>query len=344
MRTLAAILTELRSPLQLAEIEVPAPDLGQVLVRITHTRICGSQLGEIDGAKGPDRYLPHLLGHEACGVVEATGPEVARVNVGDQVVCHWRPAPGLCLRTPRYTWQGRTINAGAITTFQQHALIAENRLTPVPAGSDPELCCLLADTLTTGFGTICNKAHVMVGESVVVIGVGGIGLGAVLGARLAGAHPVVAVDIHAHKLDAALRSGATHGVKSEGAAFAPSVEAILGGKADVVIDATGNPSVLAEAFALAGPQGRCVGIGVMRHDQSMPINTLPLHFGKVLTGSQGGESQPARDIPRYLRMWMDGRYSIEGWVTHRCGLRSINEAIACMRSGESLHTVIQPWQ
>lgn len=340
MKTKAAILVEQRAPLVLDEVEVPVLKFGQVLVEVAATRICGSQLGEIDGVKGPDQWLPHLLGHEGGGTVLEVGPEVSYVKVGDRVVLHWRPGTGLQPKPAVYQWNGKTVNSGAVTTFNQFSVVAENRVTPVPADTDFELCCLLADTLTTGFGTITNDARVRIGESVVVIGCGGIGLGAVLGASLAGAFPVIAVDLFEHKLQRAKEFGATHALNSTQVNFREAVEEILKGKADVVIDGTGNPAVLQEALALTASKGRCVGIGVMPWNKTVSINTLQFHFGKMLTGSEGGASQPAEDIPRLLRMIRHGRFHPAGMVSHRLKLENINEGITRMRSGETVHSII----
>ena len=340
MKTLAAILVEQRKPLVLDEVEVPALGFGQVLVEMKMSRICGSQIGEIDGVKGPDKYLPHLLGHEGGGVVLEVGPEVTYVKAGDRVVLHWRPGRGIESRPAIYTWCGQRCNAGPITTFNRYAVISENRLTRVPDDTDFEICALLADTLTTGFGIINNDAQVKLGESIVIVGVGGIGLGTVLGARLAGAHPIIAVDVHEHKLAKAREFGATHTFNSRDEDFRAAAEAILGGKADVVVDGTGVPAVLESAFALAGPRGRCVGVGVMHHERRITLNTLPLHFGKVLTGSQGGDSRPAEDIPRYLRMMREGRFDPRGFVSHRLPLQQINDGIDRMRSGEVIHALV----
>ena len=340
MKSLAAILVEQRQPLVLDEVDLPVLRCGQVLVETKVSRICGSQLGEIDGVKGPDKYLPHLLGHEGGGVVMEVGPEVMHIKAGDRVVMHWRPGRGMEPRPPVYSWRGRPCNAGAIATFTRYAIISENRLTPVPADTDFEVCALLADTLTTGFGVINNDAGVTIGESVVVIGVGGIGLGTVLGAHLAGAHPIVAVDIHEHKLAKAREFGATHTINSSQTDFAAVVEEILGGKADVVVDGTGVPAILEKAFALAGPQGRCIGVGVMHHERKLTLNTLPLHLGKTLTGSQGGSSRPAADIPRYLRMMQGRRFDPRAFVSHRLPLEEVNDGIARMRSGEVVHAMI----
>jgi S-(hydroxymethyl)glutathione dehydrogenase/alcohol dehydrogenase len=341
MKTVAAILVGQKKPLVLDEVELPALGFGQVLVDIKASRICGSQIGEIDGVKGPDRWLPHLLGHEAGGIVREVGPEVRHVKPGDRVVAHWRPGRGIEARGAVYQWQGKNCNAGPITTFQQLAVLSENRVTVVPPDTDFEICCLLADTLTTGFGVINNDAKVKIGEAVVVIGCGGIGLGTVLGAKLAGAHPVIAVDVQDHKLAVAAQYGATHTINSTKEGFSDAVLKILGGaRPDVVVDGTGNPAVLEQAFALAGNFARVVGVGVMAHDRKISLNTLPLHLGKVLRGSHGGESLPAEDIPRYLRMMRDGRFDPRGFVSHRISLAEVNGGIAKMRSGEVIHCII----
>lgn len=341
MKTPAAILVEQRQPLVLDEVELPPLGFGQVLVDIRVSRICGSQIGEIDGVKGPDRWLPHLLGHEGGGIVQEVGPEVRHVKPGDRVVLHWRPGAGIESRGPVYRWGQRTANAGCITTFNRYSVVSENRLTVVPADTDFEVCSLLADTLTTGFGVINNDAHVKLGESVVIIGCGGIGLGVVLGAKLAGAHPIIAVDLHDHKLAKAREFGATHTINSTGQDFVAGVRDILGGvPPDVVVDGTGLPAVLEKAYPLAAASGRVVIFGVMAHDRKLSLNTLPLHFGKQLTGSHGGSSRPAEDIPRYLRMMRDGRFDPRGMVSHRIPLEQVNDGIARMRSGEVVHCMI----
>lgn len=340
MKTAAAILVEQRQPLLIDEVELPALGYGHVLVQVKASRICGSQLGEIDGAKGPDKYLPHLLGHEGGGIVVETGPEVTRVKPGDHVVLHWRPGAGIQARPVQYRLGARTINAGNITTFQGLTVVSENRLTPVPRDLDFETCALLADTLTTGFGAVLRNARVEIGESVAVVGVGGIGLGVVLGAHLAGAHPVVAFDLHDHKLAKAREFGATHTFNAAQEPIADAITRVLGGPADVVFDVTGQPAVIEQAWRATGPKGRVILVGVMKHDQRFSLNTLPLHFGKVLTGSEGGLSRPQDDIPRFVRMIQAGRFDPRGMVTHRCTLDGINAAIAAMRAGESIHTMV----
>jgi len=340
MKTAAAILVEQRQPLLIDEVELPPLGYGQVLVQVKASRICGSQLGEIEGVKGPDKYLPHLLGHEGGGIVVETGPEISHVKPGDHVVLHWRPGAGIQAAPSKYRLGTQTVNAGNITTFQGLTVVSENRVTRIPPGTDFEVAALLADTLTTGFGAVTRDARVTIGEAVVVIGVGGIGLGTVLGAHLAGAHPVIAVDIRDHKLAKAREFGATHTINTRHENLADAVQRILGGPADAVFDVTGNAAVITEAWKITGPKGRLVLVGVMRHDQHLSLNTLPLHYGKVLTGTEGGSSQPHRDIPRYLRMIQAGRFDPRGMVSHRGSLADVNSLIATMRSGESIHSMI----
>lgn len=340
MKTAAAILIEQRKPLLIDEVDVPALGFGQVLVEVKVSRICGSQLGEIDGVKGADKYLPHLLGHEGGGIVREVGPEVTHVKPGDHVVLHWRPGAGLQGAGAKYRLGSRTVNAGNITTFQNLTVVSENRVTRIPNDVDFEVAALLADTLTTGFGAVTRDAKVQLGDSVVVIGVGGIGLGVTLGAHLAGAHPVIAVDLQPSKLAKAREYGATHTIDARSENVIETVQRLLGGPADVAFDVTGQPAVIEQAWRVTGPKGRVVLVGVMPHDRTFSFNTLPLHFGKVLTGSEGGGSQPHTDIPRLLRMIAGGRFDPRGMVSHRCSLENINDAIATMRAGESLHTMI----
>ena len=340
MKTPAAILVEQRKPPVIDELELPALKRGQVLVEIHATRVCGSQIGEIDGVKGPDKFLPHLLGHEAGAIVLEVGPEVAHVAPRDRVVCHWRPGAGIDAGGSVYDWNGTKVNAGPITTFQKYAVISENRLTKVPPDTDFELCCFLADTLTTGFGIINNDAKVKAGESVVIFGVGGIGLGAVLGAKLAGANPIIGIDLHDHKLAKGAEYGLTHQINASRENAAEGVKEILGGLADVTIDGTGSPKVIETAYDLAKLRGgRCVLFGVMPYDQRVSIHTLPLHFGRILTGSEGGQSRPAEDIPRILSRLADADIDCSGFISHRGQLSELDQIMAKMRSGEVIHAV-----
>ena len=334
MKTRAAILVEQKKPLVIEEVEVPPLKLGQVLVKVLASGICGSQIGEINGVKGPDRFLPHLLGHEGCGEVLEAGEGVRSVKPGDRVVLHWRKGTGLESVTPVYESRIGRVNAGWVTTFSEHAIVSENRLTKVPAGFDVEAAALFGCAVTTAFGVVTNNAQVAIGQSVVVFGAGGIGLSIVQGAALAGAHPIVAVDLFDNRLELARSLGATHAVNSRGADPSEAIATIVGSDgADVVIDNTGNVEVIALASRLTGPRGRTVLVGVPPKGATAAISTLPLHFEKRLMGSHGGECRPEADIPRYVRLVEDGRLSLAGVVGRRYGLDEINDAIDDMTSG-----------
>lgn len=331
---LAAILTAQREPLVLDEVRQPERlDFGQVLVRVAYSGVCGSQIGEIDGVKGEDCYLPHLLGHEGAGTVEATGPAVTRVRPGDRVVMHWMRGEGIEGAPPRYRWGNRDVNAGWVTTFNERAVVSENRLTPAPEGIPLALAPLFGCAVTTGFGVVVNDARLRVGESLVVLGAGGIGLSVIQAGVLAGAHPIVAVDLHGPKLELATRLGATHAIDASGGDLATAVRAVAPEGADVVVDNTGDVRVIETAYELAGPQGRTILVGVPSVRERARLYTLPLHFGKVLTGSHGGAAQPSHDIPRYARLALAGKLHLEDLITNRYSLSEINTAIDDLRNG-----------
>lgn len=331
----AAILVAQNEPLLVDEVALPAElSCGQVLVRLDYSGICGSQLGEISGAKGPDAYLPHLLGHEGSGWVEAVGPGVRRVKAGDHVVLHWMKGPGVEAEPPRYLWRGKPLNAGWVTTFNERAVVSENRLTPIGAAVDGQVAALFGCAVTTGLGAVVNNASVRPGDSVVILGAGGVGLNMIQGAVLAGAHPVIGVDLHQNRLDLARAMGATHLVDGRSADLAGELKQALGGRgADVVIDNTGLPAMIELAYGLTHKQGRVVLVGVPRAGNAARLYTLPLHFGKSITGSHGGETRPEEDIPRYLRLVEAGRLALAPLITQVLPLSRINEALDGMRSG-----------
>ena len=334
----AAILVEQHKPLELAEIE--SPDrlrFGQVLVKVLYSGICGAQINEIEGAKGPDKFLPHLLGHEGCATVLETGEGVRTVKKGDRVVMHWRPSNGIQSETPTYLWNGRKVNAGWVTTFNDYAIVSENRLTPIPADFDPKLAPLFGCAITTAIGVINNNAQVKVGQSVVVFGVGGVGLCIAQAAQLVSANPIVAIDVVDSKLEMAKRFGATHCINSKKVTdVEKAIRGIVGAQgADVIVETTGIARVIESAYGLTQPKGKTILVGVPRKGDNISIYSLPLHFKKILTGSEGGDSEPHNDIPRYLRLVQAGRFKLDGLITHEFSLAKINEAIQLVKAGEA---------
>lgn len=333
--TIAAILVGLKQPLVIDEIELPRTlEAGQVLVEVHYSGICGSQLGEIDGVKGEDRFLPHLLGHEGSGIVLEVGAGVRHVVPGDHVVLHWRKGAGIESAVPAYTWKGRKLNAGWVTTFNRHAVVAENRVTRIPAESDLAIAALFGCAVTTGFGVVQNNARVRIGESVVVFGAGGVGLNIVQAAALVSAYPLIAVDLYDNRLALASQMGATRVINAKHEDAFALIRAIVGaGGVDHFIDNTGQPTIIQAGYELTGPKGRVTLVGVPRKDSDITVHSLPLHFGKALSGSHGGETAPEQDIPRYHELFRAGRIRLRELVTETRPLDEVNAAIEGMRDG-----------
>ncbi len=334
----AAILVEINQPLVVADVELPRGlAFGQVLVQIHYSGICGAQINEIEGAKGPDTFLPHLLGHEASATVRDVGAGVKTVKPGDRVVLHWRPSDGLQAEPPSYRWNGRTVNAGWVTTFQEQAVVSENRVTRIDADVDLRLAPLFGCAVTTAMGVVNRDAAVQIGQSVVVFGVGGVGVNIVQSAAMVSANPIVAIDVVDSKLAWARRFGATDAFNSATTPdIAQQIRRIVGPLgADVVVDTTGRARVIELAYELTHPDGKTILVGVPRKGDNISIYSLPLHFNKVLTGSHGGSAKPHIDIPRYVRLLKAGKLTLDGLVTHEFPLDEVNEAIATVRRGEA---------
>ncbi len=339
----AAILVELNKPLIVAEIELPSRlSFGQVLVKVHYSGICGAQFNEIEGAKGPDKFLPHLLGHEGSATVLAVGEGVTRVNPYDHVVMHWRQSDGIQSQPPSYSWNGQKVNAGWVTTFNDHAIISENRLTVIPDDFDMKIAPLFGCAVTTAMGVINNDAQVKVGQSVVIFGIGGVGLNIVQSAAMVSANPIIAIDLFDKKLDTAKHFGATHCFNTKNAQdYLAQIRQIIGEKgADVVIDTTGSARVIEAAYELTHADGKTILVGVPRKGDNISIYSLPLHFKKVLKGSHGGSVQPNLEIPRYLALMKRGKMTLAGIITHEFKLAEINEALHAIRRGETGRVII----
>ncbi|MCG8524780.1 MAG: zinc-binding dehydrogenase [Opitutales bacterium] len=334
MKFKAAILVESKKDLVVDEISSRPLEAGQVLVKINCSGICGAQINEIDAVKGPDNFLPHLLGHEGGGIVQEIGAGVTRLKPGDRVVMHWRKASGIHAQPAKYNWNGKTVNAGWVTTFSEYSVVSENRLTVVPETTSFEVCALMGCALTTAFGIINNDASVNIGESVVVFGCGGIGLPEIQAAKIAGAYPVIGVDVSEQKLQWAKDFGADEVVLSSDTVL-DDIRAHLGDRfADVVIENTGIVKVIQSAYELGRDRtGRIILAGVPNASEKTPIYTLPLHFGKVLKGSEGGSTIPDLDIPRLLKVSTARKYDFEALISHRFTLDSINEGLNLLRNG-----------
>jgi len=337
----AAILVKSKNDLIVDDLELPKTlDFGQVLVKIKYSGICGAQINEIDAVKGTDKFLPHLLGHEGSGIVEKIGPGVKTVKDGDHVVLHWRPSTGISSSTPKYNWKGKTVNAGWVTTFNEQAVISENRLTVIPKDFDLKIATLFGCAVTTAFGVINNDANVKVGQSVLIFGIGGVGLNIAQAASMVSANPIVGIDIHRNKIDMGKKFGLTHGFISNSKNITNDLKSIIGEKgADVVIETTGISKVIEQAYDLTSPDGKTILVGVP--NEKISIYSLPLHFKKILTGSHGGSAEPDIEIPRYIRLIQQDKMSLNNLITDEFSLKDINKAIKLFRSGKAGRIIIK---
>lgn len=335
MKFKAAILVELKKPLVIEEIESPPLRFGQVLVKILVSGICGAQINEIEGAKGPDKFLPHLLGHEATATVVECGEGVTTVKPGDRVVCHWRKGAGLQAPTPKYKSQLGDVNSGWVTTFSDYSILSENRVTKVPSDFDPESGALLGCAVTTALGVVNNNAKLGIGESIAVFGTGGVGLNIIQFAAKVGAHPIIGIDLHDHKLELARKLGASHTLNARQGDLREEIRKIVGAQGvDVAIENTGVADVIETAYEVTASQGRVILVGVPPKAARHPsFYTLPLHFKKVLTGSEGGDCRPEIDIPKLVRLCQAGRLDFRDLVSKRYRLEQINKAIDDLKNG-----------
>lgn len=335
MKTEAALLVEPGKPLVIATIETPALKPGQVLVEIAFSGACGTQLMEVAGEKGEDRWCPHCLGHEATGIVIDRGPAVTKVKAGDKVVLSWIKGTGIEAGGAVYDWDGRTVNAGGVTTFQRHAVVSENRLTLLPADLPLELGVLLGCAAPTGMGAVYNVLALKAGDAIAVFGTGGIGLSALMAATLGGAGPVIGIDLKASRRELALAFGATHVIDPAAGEVAAGIKAIAPNGVDLAVEATGVPAVMADAVSVVRPQGgRAVVIGNARAGSELRISPGVFNQGKSLLGTWGGDSVPDRDYARYGRLIASGRFPVRSLLSAPYRLEEINEALADMRSGK----------
>lgn len=341
----AAILTAINAPLVVDRISAPERLWqGQVLVRMLVSGICGAQLQEIRGEKGNVDYMPHLIGHEGAGIVEAVGPGVTRVKAGDKVCCHWRKGAGIDAPPPSYGWENGTpklVGAGQITTLCEKAVISENRLTPVPADTPDDLCALLGCGLSTALGTIESEARVKFGESVLIVGAGGLGANLIRCACMANAHPIVAMDINEHKAPMAYELGADLYVNVKSENWRKVLKAAGTERFDVVIDTSGDG--IEDALPLLAPSGRFIMIGQPKPGRSVEMKCAAHMFegeGKLLKATQGGGFRPSVDIPRYVNLWRAGLLKIDGIITKRFSLAHVNEALDLVRAGQASRVLI----
>ncbi len=335
MKTEAAILVEPGTPLVIDEIQVPDLIPGQVLVEITFSGACHTQILEARGYRGRDPWCPHCLGHEAVGIVLQISEGVSKVAEGDEVVLTWLKGIGADVGGTQYTWGGQQVNAGAVTTFSRKTVVSENRLVRKPDHLNSKLAVLLGCAAPTGFGALINVCAAKKEHSLIVFGAGGVGLCAIAAASFIGCNPIVAVDVLPTKLDLALQFGATQIINSETQNLANELTKIIPQGVDFAIEAVGETRVMSQALESVRPQGgKAVVIGNARDGQLVSMDPKLFNQGKSLMGCWGGNSHPDRDIEDYTQIISANRDIFNALFSTPYKLADINVALDDLESGE----------
>ena len=373
MKTVAAVLravTDRRpypesKPMVLEEVELGAPRAGELLVRIEAAGVCHSDISVVDGSRV--RPLPMALGHEAAGVVEEVGPGVKHVKVGDHVVLTFVPScgscaecssgrPALCTPGALANGAGTLLHGGPVLTgqdgkpihhhlgisaFSRHAVVARESAVVIPKDVPLQTAALFGCAVLTGAGAVLNTAAVRPGQSVAIFGLGGVGLASVIGAVVANAWPIIAVDPVAAKRALALQLGATAALSPEEAETGVK-ELTLGG-AEVTFEAAGVPSVLEAAFRATRRGGTTVAMGLPHPTRTVSLPALNFAgMGQSLVGSYMGSAAPQRDIPRYISLWKAGRMPVDRLQSASMPLDRINEAFEALAAGQAVRQVLLP--
>ncbi len=356
MQCKAAVLDGPGAKLRVAAVDIERPQAGEVLVRVRACGVCRSDRHA--QTTGEALSMPAVLGHEAAGVITEVGPAVEELRPGDHVVIAWTPscgrcrpcrrgAPNLCaglqVSSPgRLREGGRQLNRYmSVGGFAEYAVVAAGQAIKIRRDAPLDRVCLIGCGVMTGFGAAVRAGGIRPGHSVAVFGCGAVGLSAIQGAAAAGAHPLIAVDISDDKLAVARRIGATFVVNARRDDAVGRVGTLTGGLgADVVIEAVGNPDVLAQAMAVTAPGGMTVTVGLTSITAEVRFSPLWLLLDRTPRGSIYGSANPALDFPQLADWYMDGRLHLDELVTLTVPLGDVNEALDALDGGSAVRSVI----
>jgi S-(hydroxymethyl)mycothiol dehydrogenase len=346
------------APVSTVTVRVPDPGPGEALVRVRACGVCHTDLHYREGGINDD--FPFLLGHEAAGVVEAVGDGVGNVAAGDYVVIAWRAPCGTCRSCARgRPWycfgslnasQPMTLSDGTVLSpalgigaFAELTLVAAGQCVPIDPAARPEAAGLIGCGIMAGFGAAVNTGHVTRGDTVAVIGCGGVGDAAIAASALAGARTVIAVDVDPRKLEWARSFGATHVVDaSKVADVIEEIKSLTGGNgADVVIEAVGHPETYRQAFFARDLAGTLVQVGVPNPEMTIELPMIEL-FGRggALKSSWYGDCLPSRDFPMLIDLYLQGRLDLDGFVSETIALDDVESAFTRMQNGDVLRSVV----
>lgn len=340
----AAILEQHKEPLKITpDIKIPPLKNGQILVKLAYSGVCHSQIMEIDGLRGEDKYLPHLLGHEGSGLVLDTGPQVKKVKKGDTVVLGWIKGKGIESGGCCYQHEDKIFNAGAVTTFNEYAVVSENRCVTIPKRIPMDIAALFGCAVLTGSGILTNTIKPKDSADIAFFGLGGIGISALAATKLFKPNKIFAVDINNDRLELAKEFGATHIINpldEDPVAFIKSNTNDEG--VDYSIDAAGQVKTIEQAFeSIKINDGLCVFASHPKYGEKISIDPFDLISGKRIIGSWGGDAQPDKDIPIFSKLYLDGLLPLEKLITKKYSLDDINVAIKDLKEGNVIRPIIE---
>lgn len=343
MKTKAAILEKTGQPLRLADVELPSLKKGQILVKLDSSGICRSQLMEVTGGRGEDKYLPHLLGHEGAGIVLETGEGVTKVHTGDRVILTWIKGHGIEAGGSLYKEGTRSINSGAIATFTEYAVISENRCVKLNIPLPPDVASLFGCAVPTGAGIVLREINTSPSSTLGVWGLGGIGMSALMGAVAANCATIVAVDVSPDKLNMAKELGAHRVINATESDPEKIIAEMTGGKGlDFAIEAAGRTATIEQAFrCVRDLGGLCVFASHPPQGQTISLEPHALIRGKQIRGTWGGNCHPDEDIPLLADMYQRGKLPVERLISHCFALDQINEALDLLATGNCGRIVIE---
>lgn len=340
----AAYIKKTGSPLEVsADVKIPDLKAGQVLVDIAFSGVCHSQLMEVRGWRGEDPYVPHMLGHEATGVVRSIGEGVEKVKAGDRVVLGWIKGQGQNVPGSVYDCCGESINAGGVTTFMQSAVVSENRISILPVDIPMKVGVLFGCAMPTGAGIILNEIKPKQNSTIGIFGLGGIGMSALVATRAFNCSKVLAFDIEDSKLNLALDLGATDAIRADDKDLKSKVMDLTDGQGlDYIVEAAGLTQTIEKSFSLINKQsGLCVFASHPKYGEKIQIDPFELICGKQIRGSWGGASNPDRDIPVYADLYRKGHLPVEKFLSQPYKLEEVNKALDDLESRKILRALLE---
>jgi S-(hydroxymethyl)glutathione dehydrogenase/alcohol dehydrogenase len=337
----AAVLETLSKSLVIKTLETPELLPGQVLVKVIFSGVCRSQLMEFQGGRGTDYWLPHLLGHEGSGIVVDVGKGVTKVKTGDEVILGWLKSSGLSAPGAKYLSGNQVINSGQVTTFSNYTVVSENRLVIKPFGLPFDTAVLFGCALPTGAGMVLNELKPLVGQSVIVLGLGGIGMAALIALKATGVRLIIAIDISNQKLALAKKLGATYVFNSTQEDFRQSIMDITDGGAHLCIESGGQIETIEMGFSLIRKNGGSLLFASHPPEGEMiRLSPHELISGKKIAGSWGGATFPERDIPIIYDLFKSANTDLSELLTKRYPLEQINEALNDLAAGKVFRPLI----